>query len=205
LVIHILLPVAATFGAQLHPHHVRAGAGFAHRERAEVLAADELRQVSTLLPGRTPAMDLVDAEVGVRAVGEPDRARRAADFLDRDDVREVPHAGPAPLGTDGDAVQAEVAELRPEVARELVAVDLVGPAGNLARREGAHRFAQQVDVLAKAEIEVEHRRGPRGLPWSVVGVYCPTIGLFVNCGVQPVRPVPRPPPREPDPREPLQP
>ena len=37
------------------------------------------------------AIDLVDAKVGVRAVTEPHRSRRAADFLHRDDVREVSH------------------------------------------------------------------------------------------------------------------
>ena len=87
--------VAARPRVQAHAHDVGAGAGLAHRERAEVLAADQPRQVALLLLRRAPAAQLVDAEVRVRAVGKPDAARGAADLFHRDDVREVAEPGAA--------------------------------------------------------------------------------------------------------------
>ena len=116
--------VAALLRAQLHAHDVRAGGMLAHRERADVLAGHERGQIAPLLRGGAVAPDLVHAEIGVRAVGEPDRGRSAAHFLHRDHVGEVAHAGAAVLLLDGDAEQAQIAQLRPQVARKLVvAVD----------------------------------------------------------------------------------
>ena len=111
------------------------------------------------------APDLVDAQVRVRAVGETDRRRGAADFLHRDDVREVAHRRAAVFLVDGDAEQAEVAQLAPQVGRELVgAVDLGGARRDLVGGELPHRRAQHVDRLAVVEVEggeVRHRP-PRG-------------------------------------------
>jgi hypothetical protein len=66
--------VVALFGAQLHRHHVGAGARLAHGQRAHMLAGAELRQVFRLLLPRAPAVDLVDAQIGMRAVGQADEA-----------------------------------------------------------------------------------------------------------------------------------
>ena len=69
-------------------------------------------------------------------------------------MREIAEPCPAPFLLDGDAVQAERAKLRPQVARErIAAIDLVGPRSDLVLREIAHRIAQHVDVGAKAEIK----------------------------------------------------
>ena len=46
--------IAALLGAQLHADDVGAGARFAHRERADVLAGDEPRQIRALLLRRVP-------------------------------------------------------------------------------------------------------------------------------------------------------
>ena len=64
---------------------------------------------------RAVAPQLVDAQVGVRAVGEPDRGRAAADLLHGDAVLEVAEPRAAVLLLHRDAVQAHVAELRPQV------------------------------------------------------------------------------------------
>ncbi len=93
----------------------------------------------------------------MRAVGQPDRTRGAADLLHRDDVREVAHPGAAMALVDGDTQQAELAERRPQVAWKLVvAVDLGGPRRDPVAGKTAHRFTQQIDVLALAKIEFEH-------------------------------------------------
>jgi hypothetical protein len=155
--------VAAPLGAQAHRHDVGPGAGLAHRERTDVLAGHELRQVARLLFRAAVAADLVHAEVRVRAVRQPDGRARAAHLLHRDDVREVAEAGPAVFLVDGHAEQAERAELAPEVHRELVRpVDLGGPRRDLGGRELAHRIAQHPDGLAEGEIEGRKTREDDG-------------------------------------------
>ncbi|MOA32446.1 hypothetical protein D3C78_1536660 [compost metagenome] len=65
--------VAALFRAQFHRHHVGTGIGLAHGQGADVLAADQLGQVLELLLMGAVAVDLVDAQVGVGAVGQRHR------------------------------------------------------------------------------------------------------------------------------------
>ena len=90
----------------------------------------------------------------MRAVGEPDRRRTARNLLHGDAVREIPHAGAAVFLRDGDAEHAELAELRPEVARKLVlAVDLVGARRDVVLAEARDRIAQRVHVLAERKVE----------------------------------------------------
>ena len=58
-------------------------------KRADVLAAHQLRQVLRLLRRAAVAVQLVDAQVRVRAVRQADRRRGARDLLHRDHVREI--------------------------------------------------------------------------------------------------------------------
>jgi hypothetical protein len=53
--------VALPVGAGAHGDHVRAGAGLAHGERADMLAADQHRQVPAFLRLGAVQADLVDA------------------------------------------------------------------------------------------------------------------------------------------------
>src|SRR5262249_56300490 len=67
---------------------------------------------------------------------------------------EVTESGAAPFLLDRDPMQAELAELRPEVTREgVAAVDLVGARRDLVGGETAHAVAQHVGGLAQAEVE----------------------------------------------------
>ena len=146
--------VALLVRAGRHRDHVGAGADLRHRQRADMLAGDQLRQVFALLRVGAVAADLVDAEIGMRAVGQPDRAGGARNLLHRHAMLEIAEPGPAPLLLDRDAVHAERAELGPELAREGVgAVDLVGARRDLVGGEAAHAVAQQVGGLAEVEIE----------------------------------------------------
>src|SRR5262249_31333356 len=79
--------VALLLRARLHRDDVGAGTRLGHGEPAYVLAGDELAEIAPLLIVAAVAADLVDAEVRVRAVGQPDRGRGAREFL-------PPHAGP---------------------------------------------------------------------------------------------------------------
>ena len=146
--------VAALLGARAHAHHVGAGARLAHRQRADMLAGDQLRQIAPLLRLGAVAADLVDAEIGMRAVGQPDRGRGAADLLHRHDMLEIAHAGAAVFLLDGDAEHAERAELAPEVGGEVVvAVDGGGARRDLVGGEGLDLVAQHVGGLAEVEVQ----------------------------------------------------
>ena len=119
-----------------------------------------MRQIFALLRVAAVAPELVDAEIGMRAVGQPDRRAGARDLLHRHAMLEIAEAGAAIFLLDRDAVQAERAHLRPQVAREdIVAVDLVGARRDLVLREAADRLAQHVDVGAEPEIEARQALG----------------------------------------------
>src|SRR5487761_968281 len=64
--------IAAPCRRETHRHDVRSRPRLAHRQRADLLARDEAGQVAAPLRVAAVAPDLVDAEVRVRAVGQPD-------------------------------------------------------------------------------------------------------------------------------------
>src|SRR5690606_30879821 len=64
---------ALVLGLELHADDVGAGARLAHGQRTHVLAADQPGQVLGLLGVGAVAVDLVHAQVGVRAVGQAHR------------------------------------------------------------------------------------------------------------------------------------
>ena len=123
-----------------------------------MLAGDQLRQIAVLLLIIAPAVDLVDAEVGVRAIRQTDRGRRAGDFLHRDAMGQIAHIGAAELLLDRDAVETQFAHGRPQVDRELVlGIDFRRARCYLLLSEGAHAVAQHVDIVAKAEVQIRVR------------------------------------------------
>ena len=125
-----------------------------------MLARDQLGQVAPALRGCAVQLDLVDAEVGVRAVAEPDRGRGPAHLLHGDAMLQIAEPAAAFLLLHGDTQKPEVAEPRPEVARELVAnVDLLRPRRNLRLREALDRRADHVRRLAQPEIQAGHPVG----------------------------------------------
>ena len=101
------------------------------------------------------AADLVDAEIGMRAVGQADRAEAREISSIATTVLEIAEPGAAVFLLDRDAVQAERAQLRPQVARECVAaVDLGGARRDLGRRRSARDgVAHHVGGFAEVEIE----------------------------------------------------
>src|SRR5690606_16117804 len=126
-------------GAGAHRYDVRARTRLRHGERADMGARNQFRQIALLLVGAAIPADLVHAEIGMRAVGKADRAGSARNLLHGHAMFEIAEAGPAPFLFNRDAEQPELAELRPQIAREFVfPVDLVGARRDLALREAAH-------------------------------------------------------------------
>jgi hypothetical protein len=73
-------------------------------------------------------------------------------------VFEIAEARSAELLLDGDAVQAELAHLWPQLTREAVGpVDLGGDRCHLGRGEALDLVAQRVGGLTQAEVERRHR------------------------------------------------
>ena len=106
----------------------------------------------------------------MRAVGQADRGAGARNLLHRHAMFEIAQARAAVLLLDRDAVQAERAHFRPQVAREgVVAVDGRGARRDAVLREIVHRLAQHVDVGSEAEIEArpgigDHEAASRSAP-----------------------------------------
>ncbi|MNS51009.1 hypothetical protein D3C72_836730 [compost metagenome] len=146
--------VAAFVGAQFHRDHVGTGIRLAHGEGADVFAADQLRQVLGFLFVVAVAVDLVDAKVGVRTVGQRYRGRTTADFFHRHHMRQVTQTRAAVLFRHGDAEQAHVTEFAPHVGGEqVVAVDLRGARGDLLGDKGLNLIAQHVDGFTEGEVQ----------------------------------------------------
>src|SRR5205807_6017574 len=125
-----------------------------HCQRADMLAGNQLGQITAPLLVIAIAADLIDAQVGMRAVGQSDGSGGAGNLLHRDAMGEITETGAAPFLFDGDAEKPERAELRPKLAREAVGtVDIDGPRRDLVLREVAHGIAEHFDVAAEAEIE----------------------------------------------------
>ncbi len=94
------------------------------------------------------------------AVGQPHRSGGARDLLHGDHVLEVAEAKAAPVLLDGDPVQAELAHLGPELARELVGgVDLGGERGDAVGGETRGRLADGVGGLAEPEVHAGSVQG----------------------------------------------
>src|SRR5215470_13187474 len=97
---------------------------------------------------------------------------------------EIAEPGAAPLLLDRDAVRAELAELRPEIARKgVAAIDLVGARGDLVGGEVTHAVAQHVGGLAQAEIEtadVVHAHEGRSLQGGADPRLQSTVGRRIN-------------------------
>ena len=147
-----------------HRHDVGAGVRLRHRQRADMLAGNELRQIARLLAGVAVAHDLVDAEVRMRAIRKPDRAARARHFLHRHAMLEVAEPKPAVFLRRRDPVQAERAHFRPEVERkEVLAVDRRGARRDLLLGESAGAVSDHRGALAEVEIERTGRVGDHGL------------------------------------------
>ncbi|MNT27330.1 hypothetical protein D3C72_1629570 [compost metagenome] len=94
------------------------------------------------------------------AVGEADGGRGARDLFHGDDVRQIAHAGAAVFLADGDAEQAHVAHLAPQIHGELVgAVDFGRARRDFGGGKLLDRFAQGGDVVAVVKgqaWEMEH-------------------------------------------------
>ncbi|MDR6355135.1 hypothetical protein Q3H58_001806 [Pseudomonas psychrotolerans] len=146
--------IAPLLGAQAHGHHVGAGVGLTHGQGADVLAAEEFGQIAALLFRAAVAVDLVDAQVGMGAVGQGHGAGAAAEFFHHHHVGQVAEAGAAVRLGDGDPEQAQVAELAPEIVGEgVVAVDGSGAGRHLGGDELADLVTQEIQGLAEGEVQ----------------------------------------------------
>ena len=121
----------------------------------------QLGQVFVFLFLRTPTVDLVHAQIGVRPVRQADRRRGAANFLDRNHMVQIAKAQPAPLFFHRDAVQAQFAHGRPQVAREpVLGIHLGRQRCNHLVGKAGRGFTDHHGTFGQAEIKIG--RGAHG-------------------------------------------
>ena len=96
------------------------------------------------------------------AIAKPHRGRGAGDFLHRHHMLQIAQAQAAKFFFHRDAVQAQRAHFRPEMAGKFIGgVIARGKGRDLFAGETAHRLAQHVRGLAQAEIQLRaHSRSP---------------------------------------------
>ena len=125
-----------------------------------MLAGDQPGQIAAALVGRAVEPQLVDAEVGMRAIAEPHGRRRPAHLLHGDAMLQIAEPAAALLLLHRDAEQPERTQPRPQVARERVArIDRLRPRRNLGLRKTLDGRADHVGSLAQPEIQAGHPVG----------------------------------------------
>src|SRR5258706_1805296 len=113
--------IALLLGLARHgAHHVASGAGLDHRERAHEFAAAQLRQVPAPLRLAAVEIKVVDAEIGVRAVRQPDSRRGARDLFHGNHVREITQSRAAIGFRHRHSEQSQIPQLAPHVRGKLV-------------------------------------------------------------------------------------
>ena len=157
------IAVVLLFRPQLHADHIAARAFLGHGKRAHGLARTQVGQILAALFVRAVQLDLVHAQVRMRAIGQADGCAGPRDFLDRDDMGQIAHARAAKFLGDGDAQQPQVTHLGPKVVRKGVGlVDLGRDGLDAVLRPAMHHVAQGVHILAQIEFHPsrEHPRSP---------------------------------------------
>lgn len=119
-----------------------------------MLATDELGQVFLFLRIVAVAFDLIDAKVGVRTIGQAHARARSRDFFHGNHVSQITHFSTAISLRCGDAQDAQVTHLAPQVHGELIAgIDLCRTGRDLGLGKCGDRIAQRIDVFAKLEVK----------------------------------------------------
>ena len=127
----------------------------AHRQPANLLARNQPRQVLLLLRLIPVQHQLIDTQLAMRGIAQPDTTTRPAQLLHDHAVRLVAHGQAAVLLARRDAEEASLAKLLPHVVGERILA--VCPRsyflGDLAARKVLHALAQLVEVGLRGRCE----------------------------------------------------
>ena len=139
-----------------------------------MLAGNQFRQIAALLIVIAVAADLIDAKIGMRAIGQTDGSRGPADLLHGDAMGEIAKARAAIIFLDRDAVQTESAHRGPQIDRKIIgAIDFGRARRDFGRCKGAHGIAQHVQLGTEGKVEagILHGCGP----WTAFGLSDPPL------------------------------
>jgi hypothetical protein len=149
-------------GARALRLRVGASLRFGQRETADHLARRELGQPARALGVVALAEDRRAHQRALHRHRDRRRRAGARDLLQRDRVRQGVHPGAAPAFGDHRAKQSELAELREDLRRELVAaVDLGRARQDLARRQVARGVLNQLLLGRQIEVHAPFQVGGR--------------------------------------------
>ncbi len=132
-----------------------------------MLAGNKFWQIFCALFGRAVTLDLIDTEIGMRAIAQANRRRRAADFFHGNTMSEIAHTSTAIVFRSGDPKHTKLTQFTPEIhGKCIVAVGVGSKRRNAAFRKTAHSIPKGFDLLAKTEVHArcKHTRPPQVLP-----------------------------------------
>ena len=108
-----------------------------------MLSAAQRRQVLGSLRLGAVQPNLVQTQIGVRAVRQTDRGAGAGDFFHGNRMGEVTHTATAVLLGNGDAQQTQITHFGPQISGKIVvAVNVGGPRCNLRGSKLVHRLPE---------------------------------------------------------------
>jgi hypothetical protein len=121
-----------------------------------MFAAHQFRQVRISLSVRAIEADLVDTQVGMRAIRQTHRAGCTGNLFHGDCMCKVAKTRAAPALGHCDTEQSLLAQFGPQVARKLVApVELRGTRCNALGGKAPHLGANFLEALIEPEITID--------------------------------------------------
>ena len=104
--------------------------------------------------GRGPTRDLVDAQIGVRTIRQPDGGRRPADFLNGDNMFQIAKAKAAIFLRNRQAVKPKRTHGGPQFFpwEPVIGIDFGGQGRDFIRRKALRGIADHVGIFAEGKV-----------------------------------------------------
>ena len=119
-----------------------------------MLAATKLGQVVLFLRLGATAINLVYAEIRMRAIAQSNRGRGAADLFNGNTLGEIAKACAAVGLRNGDAQQTHIPKFSPKVLGEAIGgINLLRAWCDLCLGKSMNGLALQVDICAKIKVQ----------------------------------------------------
>ena len=117
-----------------------------------MFARDEFGQVFPFLLWGSVEIDLIDAEIRMRPIGEADAGRCAGNLFDHHRMGQIAQPHAAKFFIDGYPENPNISQLLPQLRRKLiVAIHISSQGFNLVLCKTMHQCLKGVDILAKIE------------------------------------------------------
>ena len=114
-----------------------------------MIARDEFGQIFSFLLWGSIKIDLIDAEIRMRPVGQADTGRGSGDFFNHHGMGQIAQAAAAKVFIYGDPKDPKIPQLLPQLRRKLiVAIHICRQGFNLFLCKTMHQCLKSVDILS---------------------------------------------------------